>query len=377
MDVLCTGAAGFIGSHTVDLLVERGHRVVALDSLDPQVHGENATPKNLQGHLDRGAIEFIMGDVRDRALMERLVQRADAVLHLAAAVGIGQSMYMPHHYADVNVGGTALLLELLTDKAKRRVQRLVVASSMSLYGEGQGRCPTCGPVVPADRTDENLARGRFELFCGRCGAQVEPIATPEDKPLSCTSIYAITKKVQEEMAVVFGRAYGLPVVALRYFNVYGPRQSLNNPYTGVAAIFLSRLMNGHSPVVFEDGGQSRDFISVRDIARANVLSLESTGTGQAIYNVGTGRNTSVLGVAEILRAGLGLSTAIDVTRTYRGGDIRHCHADASRLGQALGWKAQVRVEDGFQELIEWSRGQHPVDTFDRSLQELRSRGLVS
>jgi dTDP-L-rhamnose 4-epimerase len=376
MHILVTGAAGFIGSHTVDLLVQRGHQVTAVDSLDPQVHGEAATPKNIQAHLDGKRIVFVQGDVRDRVLMTELVSKADAVLHLAAAVGVGQSMYLPHHYADVNVGGTSLLLELLVNK-ERRVKRLVVASSMSLYGEGACQCASCGPVLAAERTDANLAAGRFELFCSRCGAPVQPVGTTEEKPLNCTSIYAITKKVQEEMSVVFGRAYGLPVVALRYFNVYGPRQSLNNPYTGVAAIFLSRLKSGNPPVVFEDGGQSRDFIHVSDIARANVLAVESDRPGQSVFNVGTGRNISVLQVAEILRAGLGASTAIDVTGRYRGGDIRHCHASAARIAEALGFRAEVRVEDGFGELIAWSRGQQVVDRFDRSFEELRARGLVS
>src|SRR5262245_9152928 len=242
--ILVTGGAGFVGSHTVDLLVERGYAVVVVDVLDPQVHGEGArAPAHLATHLEARSIRFERGDVRDRALMERLVGEADAIIHLAAAVGVGQSMYQPHHYADVNVGGTSLLLDLLANR-RHRVKKLVVASSMSIYGEGAYECGHCGAVAPNERSEAQLAARSWEHACPRCTGPLSPRPTPEAKPLACTSIYAITKKVQEEMALVFGRAYRIPVVALRYFNIYGPRQSLGNPYTGVAAIFLSRLLGG-------------------------------------------------------------------------------------------------------------------------------------
>jgi dTDP-L-rhamnose 4-epimerase len=376
MRVLVTGAAGFIGSHTVDHLIESGHEVVALDSLDPQVHGPERHPRHLGRHIERGAIRFVLGDVRDRALVGSLLADADAVLHLAAAVGVGQSMYQPHHYADVNIGGTALLLDLLANQ-KHSVRKVVVASSMSLYGEGAYRCAGCGEVFPSKRRESDLAAGAFEHLCPICGGPVEVARTPERKPLCCTSIYAITKRVQEEMLVLFGEAYRMPVVALRYFNVYGPRQSLNNPYTGVAAIFLSRLRNGHQPVVFEDGGQSRDFIHVSDIARANRLALESPDSGQRVFNVGTGAATSVLDVARLLAAGLGLSVQPSVTNKFRAGDIRHCIADASLIADGLAFRAAVSREEGFRELIAWSRAESPSDNFNDSLAELRARGLVS
>jgi len=375
--ILITGAAGFVGSHTVDLMVQRGHSVTALDSLDPQVHGSGATtPHNIEAHVRTGAIKFVHGDVRDRALMSRLISEHDAVLHLAAAVGVGQSMYMPHHYADVNVGGTALLLDILANQP-HSIRRVVVASSMSLYGEGAYRCGRCGAIEPSERSAEQLARRQWEPICPQCGEAAIPAPTPESKPLKSTSIYASTKKMQEEMLVVFGKAYNLPVIALRYFNIYGPRQSLNNPYTGVAAIFLSRLLNRTSPLAFEDGRQSRDFIHVRDIAHANLLALESELPGQHIYNVGTGSATSVLEVAEVLAEQLGVPLSARIENKFRAGDIRHCFADASKIERELGFRAEISRKDGFRDLIEWSRSQTPTDQFDASLAELHSRKLVS
>jgi dTDP-L-rhamnose 4-epimerase len=376
--VLVTGAAGFIGSHTVDLLVPRGYQVIALDNLDPQVHGADAEhPKNLVHHLSgAGRIRFVRGDVRDRVLMGSLLGEVDAVIHLAAAVGVGQSMYQPHHYTEVNIDGTALLMDILANRS-HNVGKIVVASSMSIYGEGPYRCTRCGVVHPRERSPRDLAQHRWEHRCPTCDGALAPLGTPESKPFHCTSVYAITKKVQEEMLLLFGKAYQIPVVALRFFNVYGPRQSLSNPYTGVAAIFLSRLMNGSAPVVFEDGLQSRDFIHVRDIARAILASLEDPRGGQHAYNVGTGRSVSVLDVARTLNERLGLELGATVSRQYRAGDVRHCYADASLIAAELGFRAEVSLEQGFGELIEWSRGERPVDKFEASLSELNARRLVS
>ena len=379
--VLITGAAGFVGSHTVDLLVARGGwEIVALDSLDPQVHGENAAPRFLESHIASGAVRFVRADVRDRAVMGPLVADCDAILHLAAAVGVGQSMYQPHHYCDVNIGGTATLMDLLL-AAPHRVRKMVVASSMSIYGEGAYRCARCNEgVTVAERPEAQLRERRWEHLCPRCGTELTTLNTPETKTLQSTSVYAITKKVQEELLLVFGRAYRIPVVALRYFNIYGPRQSLSNPYTGVAAIFLGRLMNGNAPTVFEDGLQSRDFIHVRDIARANVTALEAelpADNAQRVYNVGTGERTSVLDVANTLERGLGTSLGATVTHKFRAGDIRHCIADASLIQRELGFRAAVSREEGFRELIDWSRGEKPVDTFRSSMDELARHKLVS
>ena len=374
--ILVTGAAGFVGSHTVDLLVERGYEITALDSLDPQVHGTSATPRNIAKHVESRAVRFIRGDVRDRALVAELVAETGAILHLAAAVGVGQSMYMPHHYADVNIGGTAMIMDVLANRP-HQVRRVVVASSMSIYGEGQYSCVQCGPVFPIDRSAQRLKEHAWEHVCPTCGAAVTATATPESKPLFSTSVYAITKKVQEEMLLVFGKAYDLPVIALRYFNIYGPRQSLNNPYTGVAAIFLSRLLNKSAPTVFEDGRQSRDFIHVRDIARANLLALESDRDGQHVYNVGTGKPTTINDVAETLARGLDMKVAPQIENKFRAGDIRHCFSDSSKIGRELGFRAEMDREEGFRQLIEVSRNEKPSDQFEASLAELRSRNLVT
>lgn len=374
--VLVTGAAGFVGSHTTELLLDRGWDVIALDSLDPQVHGAGATePANLKHLLGRRALRWVRGDVRDRPLMASLLAEADAVLHLAAAVGIGQSMYMPAHYLDVNVGGTATLMDLLVNE-RRSVGKVVLASSMSLYGESAYRCTRDGVVFPIDRSEQQLAARQFEHRCPACGGPLEMAPTSESKPLNSTSVYALSKRVQEDMLMMLGRAYRIPSVALRYFVIYGPRQSLNNPYTGVASIFLARMLNGNSPTVFEDGLQSRDFIHVRDIARANAMALEAPIDGQRIFNVGTGIPTTVLDVARLLADGLGVKIAPDVTYKFRAGDIRHCLADGSAIARELGFRAEIPREQGFRELIEWSRAQKPVDSFAASLDELRARKLV-
>jgi dTDP-L-rhamnose 4-epimerase len=347
-----------------------------LDILDPQVHGTTDRPRHLEGHLRTRAIRFVHGDVRDPAVLTPLVQDCDAVIHLAAAVGVGQSMYQPHHYSDVNIGGTARLIDVLVNKP-HRVKKVVVASSMSLYGEGAYRCAHCGVVEPQQRRPEALVAGQWEPECPSCAQILSSEPTPESKSLHSTSIYAITKKVQEEMLVVAGAAYQIPVVALRYFNVYGTRQSLNNPYTGVAAIFLSRLMNNKPPVAFEDGRQTRDFIHVRDVARANQVALEAPSDVPVVCNVGTGRPTSILDIARTLSEVLGQPSNIDVTRRFRAGDIRHCIADATRMAKQFNFRAEIDLADGMRELVEWSRTESASDQFDASLSELNHRRLVS
>jgi dTDP-L-rhamnose 4-epimerase len=374
--VLVTGAAGFVGSHTTDLLVEGGYEVLAVDNMDPQVHAPaDSLPKYLTGHIDAGNIRYFQGDVRDPSLMASLIAEVDAIIHLAATVGVGQSMYQVHRYADVNVGGTATLLDLLAN-TPHRVSKFVIASSMSIYGEGAYECPECGPMLVVERGEEQVQARNWEHQCPRCGSVVSPITTPESKPLDCTSIYALTKKAQEEMLLVFGRAYRLPVVALRYFNIYGPRQSLSNPYTGVASIFLARLMKGQPPLIFEDGLQSRDFIHVRDIARANCLALEAPYIDQRVYNVGTGKPTTVLDVARTLNELLGTGIEPVIANRFRAGDIRHCYSDPARIAKDLGFEATISPEVGYADLLEWSQAEKPDDAFDWSLKELEEHSLV-
>ncbi len=376
MRVLVTGGAGFIGSHVVDRLVERGHEVVVLDNLDPQVHGEAAVgPTNIAAHVAGGRVEFLRGDIRDPAAVRLALTSVEAVVHLAAAVGVGQSMYEPHYYTSVNVDGQGVLMEELA-KDPKRYRRFVVASSMSIYGEGAYRCAEHGEVAPAPRGDEQLARGEWEVSCPGCGGRLEPILTRESKPLQFTSVYAVTKKTQEELALCFGRAYGIPTLALRFFNVFGSRQALSNPYTGVAAIFMGRLKNGKAPLVFEDGAQSRDFIHVSDIADAVVRAVEGEGPAWDAVNVCTGHPISIGEVAATLARRLGVDVAPQLVGKYRAGDIRHCIGDPARAREVLGFQARTSFEQGLEELLAWSAEQNPEDRVDASFAQLQQQGLV-
>jgi dTDP-L-rhamnose 4-epimerase len=376
MRVLVTGGAGFIGSHVVDLLLARGHEVVVLDNLDPQVHGADAeVPVNIAAHAEAGRVTFIRGDIRDGAAVARALEDADAVAHLAAAVGVGQSMYAPHYYTDVNVAGQGMLMEVMA-REPTRYRRFVVASSMSIYGEGAYRCGEHGAMAPAPRDEARLRQGRWEMPCLRCGADMALDLTAEDKPLQATSIYAISKKTQEELALCFGNAYGLPTIALRFFNVFGSRQALSNPYTGVAAIFMGRLKNGRPPLVFEDGGQSRDFIHVHDVADAVVRALEADDGVSGAFNVCTGRPVSIREVAQVLARLLGSGLEPEVVGRYRAGDIRHCIGDPATARAVLGFEARRSFDEGLAELMAWAAGQSAEDHVDASLQELQRQGLV-
>src|SRR5687767_9708162 len=369
MNILVTGGAGFIGSHLVDALVAAGHRVRVLDLLVSQVHGENS-PQYLHPEA-----EFIHGDVCDTALLHTALNGIDAVYHEAAEVGVGQSMYEIQRYVRANDMGTAALLEVLVER-RQPLRKLIVASSMSIYGEGAYTCSNCGVVAPQLRPAEQLRERRWELECSGCKAKLSPRPTPEDKPLFPTSVYAITKQDQEQFCLVVGRAYGIPTVALRYFNVYGPRQALSNPYTGVCAIFSSRLLNDQPPVVFEDGEQTRDFVHVSDIVQANLLALESDRADYQALNVGTGIATSINTITSLLSEGLGKKLAPEIVGKYREGDIRHCIADISRARALLGYSPRVTMERGIPELLEWVKGQRATDQVAQATAELEARQLV-
>jgi dTDP-L-rhamnose 4-epimerase len=371
-----TGGAGFIGSHLVDALVARGDDVTVLDSLDAQVHGQGATlPAHILSHVEAGAVRFTHGDVTDRKAVSDALTGVEAVVHLAAAVGVGQSMYQPHLYVSTNGLGTGLLLELLIPR-KAELCKLVVASSMSIYGEGAYRCPACGPVSPQRREVDQLLRREWDLVCPSCRRPLEPMPTHESKPSDIRSVYAATKKHQEDLCLSFGEAYDIPTFALRFFNVFGARQALANPYTGVAAIFMSRLLNGNPPMVFEDGRQSRDLVDVRDIARAILLALDSDTKGVRAVNVGTGRPLTVLDLARILARKLGHDIEPTTLGEFRSGDIRHCFADTAVARECLGFTAQHRFEDAVLDLIEWCRAEKAMDRVAGSLGELRQHGLV-
>ena len=368
MQILITGGAGFIGSHLADDLLREGHRVRALDNLSPQVHGPGARiPDYL--HAD---VEFVRGDVRDADVVRRALAGVDAVFHFAAAVGVGQSMYEVSAYTSVNTVGTAVLMEALI---ARPVQRLIVASSMSIYGEGLYRSRT-GTVLPGrERTLAQLRRGEWELRDEQ-GAPLTPVPTTEEKIPALASVYALSKFDQERLCLMLGRAYGIPTVALRFFNVYGTRQSLSNPYTGVLAIFASRLLNGQRPLVFEDGLQQRDFVSVRDIAQACRRALVAdAATGLAI-NVGSGRACTVRQVADLLAGVLGVPIEPEIAGKYRIGDIRHCVADITLARQVLDYQPELSLESGLIELADWLQGQVAVDRVAEASAELAARGLT-
>jgi dTDP-L-rhamnose 4-epimerase len=368
--VLVTGGAGFIGSYVVDRLLADGAQVRILDSLDPQVH--DGRPEYLSGHA-----ELAVGDIRDREAVDAALRGVDRVVHLAAAVGVGQSMYEIERYTSVNAVGAAVLLERLLE-VRDTVQKIVVASSMSIYGEGLYRCPREDvDVSPPPRSEMQLAARRWDVECPGCGARLEPLPTPESKPLQPLSVYAVGKRDHEELTLAVGRAYGIPATALRFFNTYGPRQALSNPYTGVAAIFAARLLNGRAPVVFEDGQQSRDFVHVRDVAAAVVMALEPGAAPYEALNVAAGRSVRIVEVAETLAAALGVDVTPEVRAAYRAGDIRHCFGDATRAGELLGWHAHVSFEDGMRELAEWLGGQTAVDRVDEATSALERRGLAS
>jgi len=371
--ILVTGGAGFIGSFLVDELLERGHDVRIYDALVAQVHG---TDQALPDYLNPDA-EFIKGDVRDRDALARALQGIDVIYHLAAAVGVGQSMYEIQYYTEANTLGGAVLLDLLAN-SRHSARKLVVASSMSIYGEGKYKCDACGAVYPRLRPEDQLKARDWEMNCPSCGRDVQSVPTDEDKPLYPTSIYAITKRDHEEMFLSTGFAYGIPAVALRFFNTYGPRQALSNPYTGVMAIFSGRLLNGQPPVIYEDGLQSRDFIHVKDIVQGLVLAMERVEADHQVFNLGTGVPTCIARVAEMLSQHLTAGEVKpQILNQYRAGDIRHCYADSTKARGLLGFEPQVSLEEGLSDLLAWVEEQTAVDRFAQVEEELASKALVA
>lgn len=371
MRVLITGGAGFIGSHLADRLLAEGHFVRVLDDLDPQVHPGAAWPEYLSGEAER-----IQGDVRDHDACARALDGVDSVVHFAAAVGVGQSMYEIERYVSINSIGCAVLLEEVL-KRRDSIGKLLVASSMSIYGEGQYGNPATGErgLAPGLRPESQLARREWELLAPD-GTPLTPEPTSEVKRLRPTSVYAVSKRDHEELCLAVGAAYGIPTVALRFFNVFGARQALSNPYTGVAAIFASRLLNDRPPLVFEDGRQSRDFIDVRDIARGCTLALTTAGADGEAVNLGTGVPTSVLDVAQVLALGLGKDIEPELPGQYRAGDVRHCYADPGRAKELLGFETEIAFEDGMRDLLEWLEGQEASDGVDAAYEALAERGLA-
>lgn len=368
--VLITGGAGFIGSHLTDELIRAGHSVRILDNLSPQVHGPDRRPPSYL-HPDA---ELRIGDVRDRYSLADALSNIDIVFHLAAAVGVGQSMYEVVEYTRANSVGTAVLMELLI---KRPVERVIVASSMSIYGEGRYLDRGGRAHDDVERMPEHLRSAIWEPR-NAAGESLEPAPTPESKPARLSSIYALTKMDQERTCLITARAYGMSAIALRLFNVFGTRQALSNPYTGVIAIFLSRILNDHAPLIYEDGRQRRDFVSVRDVARAFRLAMEADpAIKTAVYNIGSGRHHTILDIARAVARAVGRpEIEPQVTGKYRAGDIRHCFADITAARQDLGFDPEVSLDEGLAELARWLSTQTADDRFDEAFQELLSRGLA-
>jgi dTDP-L-rhamnose 4-epimerase len=367
--ILITGGAGFIGSHLADALLSRGYDVRALDNLSPQVHGAGAQRPD---YLDP-SVELITGDVRDPELVRRALDGVEVVYHLAAAVGVGQSMYEIAHYTAVNNLGTAVLLEAL---AAQPVERLIVASSMSLYGEGLYRSSDGAVVMGEERNLTQLRAGEWEVRNAR-GEILIPLPTPESKLPSLASVYALSKFDQERMCLLIGRAYGIPTTALRFFNVFGTRQALSNPYTGVLAIFAARLLNDKRPALFEDGLQRRDFVSVYDVAQACCRVLDCPESAGGVFNVGSGCSYTICEIGQRIARVIGKEYLDpEITGKYRVGDIRHCFADISRARSVIGYQPQVDLEDGLEELASWLEGRVATDRVEQASAELAARGLT-
>ena len=370
MRVLVTGGAGFIGSHTIDCLLEHGHEVRILDALVPQVHGKDRE----QPSYLASQVEFIVGSVEDPVAVSQALAGVDSVIHLASAIGVGQSMYHIVDYCTTNVLGTATLLQALID-SKRQLKSLVVAASMSAYGEGRYRTPEGHLANPEVRSEAQLLAGDWEVR-DATGNLLQPVPTDEQKPLTPTSVYAINKRDQEEMCLCVGAAYGIPTTALRLFNVYGSRQALSNPYTGVAAIFCARLLNDRPPLIFEDGQQRRDFVHVQDVACAMVAAAENPVPGEAL-NIGSGEALSVKEVAEILALAMNKDIQPQLVGKYRRGDIRHCFADIAKAQRLLAWQPSRTFRYGVSELIEWVQMQWAArDGVNSAWAELQQRGLL-
>ncbi len=367
--ILITGGAGFIGSHLADELLRHGYHVRVLDSLSPQVHGEGGGRPD---YLNR-EVELRVGHVEDAGAVDAALEDVDAVYHLAAKVGVGQSMYKIADYTRANNEGTSVLLEALV---RNPVERLVVASSMSIYGEGLCR-DSSGALMPGpSRSLKQLKTREWELQ-SPTGDALLPVPTPETKEPALSSIYALSKFDQERMCLLVGKTYGMPTVALRFFNVYGPRQALANPYTGVLAIFASRLLNNLPPAIFENGAQQRDFVNVHDIAQACRLALEVPGAADQVFNIGSGQHFTVCEVADRLARLLDKEhIGSEITQHYRVGDIRHCFADISRARSVLGYTPRVTFEEGLAELAGWLDGRIAVNRGAEAHHELVSRGLT-
>lgn len=373
--VLITGGAGFIGSNIALNLVQKGYGVTVLDSLSEQIHGTNPEKTSPLYQSIKDKVKFIKGDVYNRADWEQALKDIDYVIHLAAETGTGQSMYEIKKYVDINIGGTALLLDILTN-TKHHVKRVVVAESRAIYGEGKYLCPNCGDVYPHERKDEDMAKGDFECKCPKCGSEVKLVATTEDSAIHPSSVYGISKQVQGQLVHLICKSIGVESVSFRYQNVYGPGQSLTNPYTGILSIFSTRIKNGNGLNIFEDGKETRDFVYIDDVVDATILGMEVPGANGHVFNIGTGVATDVLTVANTLCEKYGIQVPVTVSGNYRLGDIRHNYADITLARQILGFEPKWSFSDGIEQFTKWVNQQEvQEDRYEASIEEMKKKGL--
>jgi dTDP-L-rhamnose 4-epimerase len=369
--VLVTGGVGFIGSHLTNELLTRGYHVRVLDNLNPQIHGvDHQLPSYFPDD-----VEFVFADIRDRRALAYALKNVDIVFHLAAETGVGQSMYEAGEYAQTNVAGTATLWDAI--HAVGGIKKLVLASSRAVYGEGTYSCQSCGRVKPEIRHPERLAEGQWSPSCPRCSSPIHPVATREEDRLSPTSVYGITKHTQEQLSLTLGRSYDIPVTVLRFFNVYGSRQSLSNPYTGILATFLAHIRSGKALLIYEDGEQLRDFVHVEDVVRACMLAATHNQANFEIFNVGSGKAVSISQLARTLLDLIGKDEiALRVTGQYRLGDIRDCYADIGKIKTTLGYEPSVSLAEGLQEFLDWAESEPLMDRTEEAAEELASAGLL-
>ncbi|MCR5444427.1 MAG: NAD-dependent epimerase/dehydratase family protein [Bacteroidales bacterium] len=375
MKVLITGGAGFIGSSIALRLKAKGYDVVVLDSLSKQVHGTNPEETSPLYRSIKDEVHFIHGSVTSRSDLGEALADVDAVIHLAAETGTGQSMYDIEKYVESNIRGTAVLLDILTNQP-HHVKKVVVAESRAIYGEGKYICSTCGEVYPLARKAEDMACGNFECRCPKCGREVQLVATTEDSMIHPTSVYGITKQMQGQLVHLVCQNIGVESVSFRYQNVYGPGQSLNNPYTGILSIFSTRIKNGNSINIFEDGKETRDFVYIEDVVDATIMGLERPEANGHVFNIGTGVATNVLTVAKTLCKKYGIPVPIVVSGNYRMGDIRHNYADISLAREILGYEPKWSFEKGVEQFVKWVNEQEiQKDNYEESIVEMKAKGL--
>ncbi len=374
MKVLISGGAGFIGSNLALKLMDRGYEVVLLDNLSRQIHGENPE-ESYTYNLVKDKCELIVGDVTNFDDWRKSLKGVDIVVHLAAETGTGQSMYEINKYVDVNIGGTAKLMEVITNETNQ-VKKVVVAASRAVYGEGKFQCKEHGIVYPESRKDEDMSQGDYEVKCPICHENVEMLPTDEDSKLHPTSVYGHTKQSQEELCMIVGKSINLPVVAFRFQNVYGPGQSLKNPYTGILSIFSTRIKNGNDLNIFEDGLETRDFVYIEDITDSIILGIENDNANFQSFNVGAGEKIDVLAVANTLKEKYGSNVNISVSGNYRLGDIRHNLGDLTKIRNLLGYEPKVNFTEGISNFVDWVEKQNvESDNYEASIEEMKIKGL--